>query len=81
LKEAKRIGFPVILKASAGGGGRGMRVINKEDELEKSFNEAKREAGNAFGDAQIPLPEKDKPKFFLYIRLVFYLLLTHRSFI
>ncbi|MEO8146496.1 MAG: pyruvate carboxylase [Bacteroidia bacterium] len=53
LKEAKRIGFPVILKASAGGGGRGMRVINKEEELEKSFNEAKREAGNAFGDDTI----------------------------
>lgn len=53
LDEARRIGFPVILKASAGGGGRGMRVIYKEDELEKSFSEAKREAGNAFGDDTI----------------------------
>jgi pyruvate carboxylase len=53
LSEAKRIGFPVILKAAAGGGGRGMRVIRKEDELEKAFNEAKREAGNAFGDDTI----------------------------
>ena len=53
LKEAKRIGFPIILKATAGGGGRGMRVIRKEDELEKSFLEAKREAGNAFGDDTI----------------------------
>ncbi|HQV00870.1 MAG TPA: biotin carboxylase N-terminal domain-containing protein, partial [Bacteroidia bacterium] len=53
LAEAKRIGFPVILKASAGGGGRGMRVINAEADLEKSFNEAKREAGNAFGDDTI----------------------------
>ncbi|MBP6650789.1 MAG: pyruvate carboxylase, partial [Bacteroidia bacterium] len=41
LKEAKRIGFPVIFKASAGGGGRGMRVIHKEEELEKAFSEAK----------------------------------------
>ncbi len=53
LSEAKRIGFPVILKAAAGGGGRGMRVIRKEDELEKAFNEAQREAGNAFGDDTI----------------------------
>lgn len=53
LQEAKRIGFPIILKASAGGGGRGMRVIRNENELEVSFNEAKREAGNAFGDDTI----------------------------
>ena len=50
LAEAKAIGLPVIFKASAGGGGRGMRVIRKEEELEKAFLEAKREAGNAFGD-------------------------------
>jgi pyruvate carboxylase len=63
LKEAKRIGFPVIFKASAGGGGRGMRVIYKEDELEKSFAEAKREAGNAFGDDTIFLEKYiDDPK-------------------
>ncbi len=53
MSEAKRIGFPIIFKASAGGGGRGMRVIHKEDELEKTFNEARREAGNAFGDDTI----------------------------
>ncbi len=53
LKEARRIGFPVIFKASAGGGGRGMRVIRKEEDLEKAFLEAKREAGNAFGDDTI----------------------------
>ncbi len=53
LSEAKRIGFPVILKASAGGGGRGMRVLYKEEELEKAFGEARREAGNAFGDDTI----------------------------
>jgi pyruvate carboxylase len=53
LNEAHRIGLPVILKASAGGGGRGMRVIRNEADLEKAFNEAKREAGNAFGDDTI----------------------------
>ena len=49
-KEAGRIGFPLMLKAAAGGGGRGMRVIRSMEELEKSFREAKREALNAFGD-------------------------------
>ena len=53
LEEAKRIGFPVILKASAGGGGRGMRVIRDESNLEKAYLEAQREAGNAFGDDTI----------------------------
>ena len=53
LEEAQRIGFPIILKASAGGGGRGMRVIRNVEDLEKSFNEARREAGNAFGDDTI----------------------------
>ncbi len=48
--EASKIGFPVMLKSAAGGGGRGMRVIRSEDELEQSFDEAKREAKNAFGD-------------------------------
>jgi pyruvate carboxylase len=50
LAEANRIGYPVMLKAAAGGGGRGMRVIRNEEQLQKSFDEAKREAKNAFGD-------------------------------
>lgn len=48
--EATRIGFPIMLKAAAGGGGRGMRVLRSEEDLEKAFGEAKREALNAFGD-------------------------------
>ncbi|MDQ6609570.1 MAG: ATP-grasp domain-containing protein, partial [Bacteroidota bacterium] len=48
--EAVRIGFPLMLKAAAGGGGRGMRVIRNEEDLSKAFTEAKREAKNAFGD-------------------------------
>jgi pyruvate carboxylase len=48
--EAARIGYPVMLKAAAGGGGRGMRVVRDEEGLSKCFNEAKREAKNAFGD-------------------------------
>ena len=50
LEEAKRMGYPLMLKATAGGGGRGMRVVHKEDDLEKVFDEARREAKNAFGD-------------------------------
>ncbi len=52
-KEALRITYPVIIKASAGGGGRGMRVVRNENELVKSYNEAKSEAGKAFGDDTI----------------------------
>ena len=48
--EAQKIGYPLMLKAASGGGGRGMRVIRKEEELKKAFNESKREALNAFGD-------------------------------
>ena len=53
LKEARRIGFPVMVKAASGGGGRGMRVVRTEPELENSFSEAKNEALKAFGDDTI----------------------------
>ena len=49
-KIAKKIGFPVIIKATAGGGGRGMRIIWQEDEMENAWNSAKQEAGAAFGN-------------------------------
>lgn len=50
LGEAARIGYPVMLKAAAGGGGRGMRVIRSEQDLHRNFDEARREAKNAFGN-------------------------------
>lgn len=50
LAEANRIGFPIMLKAASGGGGRGMRVLRTEEELKKAFPEARRESLNAFGD-------------------------------
>ena len=49
-KEAKRIGYPVILKATAGGGGKGMRLVWKEEEFEEAFEKASQEAGAAFGN-------------------------------
>lgn len=50
IAEAKRIGFPCLLKASAGGGGKGMRVVHQEKELQDALAAAKREAANSFGD-------------------------------
>ncbi|MCL4142115.1 UNVERIFIED_CONTAM: hypothetical protein GTU68_053543, partial [Idotea baltica] len=50
LSEAERIGYPLMLKAASGGGGRGMRVIRTAEELGKAYPESKREAKNAFGD-------------------------------
>ena len=50
---AKKIGFPVIVKASAGGGGRGMRVIRNSDELPNLFNGAQSEAAAAFGNGDL----------------------------
>jgi 3-methylcrotonyl-CoA carboxylase alpha subunit len=50
---AKKIGFPVLVKASAGGGGRGMRIVRAADELAASVESAKREAKAAFGDDRV----------------------------
>ncbi|GMQ59522.1 acetyl-CoA carboxylase biotin carboxylase subunit [Vallitalea sediminicola] len=50
IEVADKIGYPVIIKASAGGGGRGMRIANNSDELANSFKTASAEAKNAFGD-------------------------------
>ncbi|GGM73868.1 acetyl-CoA carboxylase biotin carboxylase subunit [Dyadobacter beijingensis] len=47
---AEGIGYPVIVKATAGGGGRGMRVINKPEEFEKAWNDARTESAAAFGN-------------------------------
>lgn len=53
MKVAKKIGFPVIIKASAGGGGRGMRIVNEESGLEQAFHMAQREALAAFGNGEL----------------------------
>src|SRR5437762_216836 len=53
LEWAKQVGYPVILKASAGGGGRGMRVIRSAEELPRLFQAAHSEAANAFGNGDL----------------------------
>ena len=50
---AKEIGFPILIKASAGGGGKGMRVVESEDVLEEQMNRAISEALSAFGDGSV----------------------------
>jgi len=49
-KIAKKIKYPVIVKATAGGGGKGMRIINDESEFQKAWDDAKREAAASFGN-------------------------------
>ncbi len=50
LKIANKIGYPVILKATAGGGGRGMRIVWKDEDFAKAWDSAKQESGAAFGN-------------------------------
>ncbi|MGK0235783.1 MAG: pyruvate carboxylase, partial [Psychroserpens sp.] len=50
LSEANTIGYPLMLKAASGGGGRGMRIIRNQEDLEKNYDSAKNESLNAFGD-------------------------------
>ncbi len=50
---AEKIGYPVLIKASAGGGGRGMRIVEREDELKEATQSARREAQSAFGDGTV----------------------------
>ena len=51
--EAKKIGYPLLIKAAAGGGGKGMRIVNKENDLKESIVSAQREAKSGFNDERI----------------------------
>jgi len=53
IEISKEIGFPILIKASAGGGGKGMRVVEKESELEEQMTRAISEATSAFGDGSV----------------------------
>jgi acetyl-CoA carboxylase biotin carboxylase subunit len=60
---ARETGFPIVLKAVAGGGGKGMRVVAKESELDSAWRDASSEAQNAFGDGRMYLEKYlDKPR-------------------
>ncbi|EGT3615650.1 acetyl-CoA carboxylase biotin carboxylase subunit [Clostridium perfringens] len=63
LEIAKKIGFPVIVKASAGGGGKGIRIVYKEEDFISNYNTAKSEAKTNFGDDKIYIERfVEKPK-------------------
>jgi len=63
LEWAKQVGFPVIIKASAGGGGRGMRIARSEDELPGLFRQAQSEAAAAFGNGDLYMEKYvEKPR-------------------
>jgi acetyl-CoA carboxylase biotin carboxylase subunit len=62
-KVAKKFGYPILLKAAAGGGGKGMRVVASPKDLANAFEAAKREAKNAFGDDAVYLEKfVDRPR-------------------
>lgn len=54
-EEAEKLGYPVMLKACAGGGGRGIRLVRDENELEEAYMQAAGEAQSAFGDGSVYL--------------------------
>jgi len=63
LEEAQKIGYPIMIKAAAGGGGRGMRVVRNDKQLVNEYEEAKGEAGTAFGDDTVFLEKYiERPK-------------------
>lgn len=61
IKVAEKVGFPILLKACAGGGGRGMKIVQGTEEFQRLFNTAQREVEAAFGDGTL-LVEKYLPK-------------------
>ena len=63
VRVAREIGFPVMLKASAGGGGKGLRMVASEQELESAWRNARSEAQNAFNDPSVYLEKRlDRPR-------------------
>jgi acetyl-CoA carboxylase biotin carboxylase subunit len=63
VEEGKKIGFPLLVKAAAGGGGKGMRIVHSEDTLEESIESSKRESKASFGDDSVFLEKYlDKPR-------------------
>jgi len=67
---AEKIGFPVILKASQGGGGKGMKIVNKPDELMSAYHLAQREALTAFGNKELYLEKYISPLRHIEVQIV-----------
>ena len=63
MEEGLTIGFPLLIKAAAGGGGKGMRIVRKKDDLKEYIESCKRESGKAFGDDSVFLEKYlDRPR-------------------
>jgi len=63
IKEGKKIGFPLLVKAAAGGGGKGMRIVHSENKLKEAIEGSKRESKSSFGDDTVFLEKYlDKPR-------------------
>jgi acetyl-CoA carboxylase biotin carboxylase subunit len=63
IEEGKKIGFPLLVKAAAGGGGKGMRIVHSADKLKEAIDSSKRESKSAFGDDTVFLEKYlDKPR-------------------
>lgn len=61
LENAERIGYPLLIKARAGGGGRGIRIVNTRDEVEKAYHQSSSEALSAFGDGGVYMEKRLAP--------------------
>ena len=62
-ERAERIGYPVLIKASAGGGGKGMRIVERADDFDAALASCRREALSAFGDERVLLEQYlDRPR-------------------
>ncbi len=68
--EAARIGYPVLIKASAGGGGKGIRLVGGEEELENAFHTASAEAEKAFGDGRVYMEKYLSPVKHIEVQLL-----------
>jgi len=69
-KEAKKIGYPLMIKARAGGGGKGIRLVNSPDEIENAFLTASHEAQEAFGDGALYMEKRIYPAKHIEVQLL-----------
>ncbi len=70
VQAAKEIGYPVMLKASAGGGGKGIRIVERPEDLERAFRTASAEAKNAFGDGRMYMEKYLNPVKHIEVQLL-----------